>query len=1140
MRHVTPPALRWLACIGLATVPLLARPQLVISDTLSGASSSYNWVSIGGACLTAGNNTGSIPACVGLSYYSGTTLVGGVTGRLTGSGDPVGQGALRLTNGDTTTGYNGNNQTGAIVSGFTFPTSQGVQVTWTSATYGGNAYGNPGGGASGADGVSFFLLNADAAGSNFTSTMTKAGGLGGSLGYSCSNGNSQYEGMPYGYLGVGIDEYGNFSNPGDNTATGPGTGPQQGQVGVRGAGNITWAALNAAKPTYYPSSLSSSNQTAAVRNTCSTGTYWNYSGSTKTDANGHSISNQHATTETVMDYPYITSVAFPTGTALYNQEATNMPTRGAAIPITYTLSINSLGILNLGYSINGGASNPVLTNLNITTNNGALPNNFYFGFSAGTGGGSNVHEILCFKATQSQESESSTGLNQNPANQINTGTQVYTATYHPTNWWGQLQANNVVVNSTTGVASIASTSNWDGSCVLTGGACTSTGATSGTAQTSANRSILTYNQSAGAALQWGNLSTAQQTALDSSSVGGSSSTRLNFLRGDRSNEVNNGGSFRNRTSVLGDVIDASPVWVGPPSLPYNGPLIDTLYNTALTEADSYNGFITSYQTRTNVVYVGSNDGLLHGFRAGAYNTAGYYDTTSTNDGKELIAYMPDAVVRSIHTSNALLDYSSPSYTHNQYVNAQSGTGDLYYNGAWHSWLVSGLGGGGNATGVIGNNTTAGSGSIFALDVTNPGNFSESNASTLVIGEWNNSNLSCVTDTTTVKCKNYLGNTYGTPIIRRLHDGNWAVIFGNGRNNSTGRAGVYILEVANATGNISVRFLDTGYTPSGSFLNGISYVSSADLDGDHVTDYLYAGDMAGNVWRFDLTSQTASQWAVRSQPIFQTGGLPITSHITVALVPVGTQTRLMLDFGTGEIFPQTLTTAETPASTSTQYLFGIWDWDMSAWNTLAAGAPYVSLARNATGVPSTYTVTTSMLQTQTITTYSSYSSGNISGVRTLTNNKVCWNNSTTCTPSTANTQFGWQIALTGGTSSNPEQLIYNPTLQYGLVLFDTTIPGVPQVLSCTAQLPTGYTMAMQPDTGGATSVSFFGSATSNYVTANGQVISGVGLGAVGSVSFVTSSNVPYIIASDAAGNKKILPVNTNAAGKGKRLTWRKLR
>ncbi|KKB10734.1 hypothetical protein, partial [Devosia chinhatensis] len=115
-----------------ALLPGVARAQLVISDTLTGASSSYKWQALNGACLTAGNGTGTIPACSGLSYYSGKTLVGGVTGTLP---DAVGSGALRLTNGDTTTGSNGNNQTGAVVSNFTFPTNQGIQVTFTTVTY---------------------------------------------------------------------------------------------------------------------------------------------------------------------------------------------------------------------------------------------------------------------------------------------------------------------------------------------------------------------------------------------------------------------------------------------------------------------------------------------------------------------------------------------------------------------------------------------------------------------------------------------------------------------------------------------------------------------------------------------------------------------------------------------------------------------------------------------------------------------------------------------------------------------------------------------------------------------------------------------------------------------------------------------
>ncbi len=71
--------------------------------------------------------------------------------------------------------------------------------------------------------------------------------------------------------------------------------------------------------------------------------------------------------------------------------------------------------------------------------------------------------------------------------------------------------------------------------------------------------------------------------------------------------------------------------------------------------------------------------------------------------------MPNAVVQTIHNgSDASLDYASPQYAHNFYVDAPPGTGELFYRGTWHTWLVGGLGPGGSA--------------IFALDVTDPNAF----------------------------------------------------------------------------------------------------------------------------------------------------------------------------------------------------------------------------------------------------------------------------------------------------------------------------------------------------------------------------------------------------------------------------------
>lgn len=1129
----------------LGMMAIGANAQLVISDTLTGGTSSYDWQSLAGACLTAGSKLTDtpIPKCVGLPYYSGKTLVGGVDGLL-GTGDPDGQGALRLTNGDTAAGTNGNNQTGAVYSKFSFPSNQGLEVTFKTVTYGGNAYTNPGRknvGAknpetgtvqnSGADGIAFFLVNADQVTSVDSTTQT--GAFGGSLGYSCANTKGTNNGLLGAYIGLGIDEFGNFSNPGDNTASGPGTGP--GRVSLRGAGNIHWAWLNANYKKYYPDNLSASNQQTAVGATCKTGFLQNYSGQTIKDANNKSINDKSSTTEPIITYPMIAYSDLPAGSTIYNQQAIAAPKRGSATPITYGLKITQDGLLSLSYSYNGGTATPVITNQLITASNGALPSKFRFGFSSGTGGGSNVHEIMCFKAAQINTSASSAGINIQQSAKVQVGTQLYLAYYHPTNWWGQLTAQNLVLNTTNDTVSINPTANWDASCVLTGGSCSTTGSTNTTVQASSSRSIITWNGTAGVPLTWSNLTAAQKAAVDPTAAASASSTRLDYLRGDRTQEINTSGVglYRVRNSVLGDIINSSPTWVGAPNLPYKDAWQDALYPTVTMPegSTSYATYASDNATRTNVVYVGANDGLLHGFRAGAYDAAGKFDTTAANDGRELLAYMPNSVVKTIYSAaTPALDYSSSQYSHNAFVDATPGTGDLYYGGAWHTWLVGGLGAGGNSTGVIGDLLGTANGTLYALDVTKPENFVESKAGSLIVGEWDSSNLSCSGDTTTSLCKDSLGSVYGTPIIRRMHDGNWAVIFGNGFNSKSGKAGIYVMTVDQTTGNRSFRFLEAAGPKKDTAgvitaRNGISQVTSADLDGDHVTDYVYAGDLFGNVWRFDLTNKSPTNWAARSTAVFSTGGLPITTRLTVtSALASSTSPRVMVSFGTGQILPQTQTSAATPA-TGTQSLFGIWDWDMNGWNAKTS-TQYATL----TG-PQTVAATDLTAQAATDV---AYTSGDISGVRTVTQNPICWKGSTAC--SSNNNKFGWKLPLPG----TNEQIVYNPVIVDGLLLVNTTLPSVTQVLTCDAQPASGFTMAIAPDTGGAPQSSYFSDATNKFIAPNGLVVSGIGLSGVGTPSIVSTNGKKYLATQTVSGVGSVKQVNPGANGNGGRLTWIKWR
>src|SRR5579859_1399393 len=299
-----------LAAAAALSLPFAAQAQTIVSEDFTGASTTNSWYFFNGACLTAGtavgvepsgNSAGQMPGCKAIGkggggpLYYNENLVGGYNG-VAGSAqtlpDPVGHGALRFTNGSwctspssasppgTCTAYAGGfSQNGGIVSATPFPTGQGISVTFKTVTYRGNS---GGAGGDGADGMSFYLMDASKLN---TSTITGAasgdgnglGAWGGSLGYTCSNFNSPYNGLIGGYLGLGIDEYGNFLNgtnntlgesgttvSGDNTASGGGSKP--GRIGLRGAGNVAWKALtgaygtnpaNSAAP-YYPASLAQS------------------------------------------------------------------------------------------------------------------------------------------------------------------------------------------------------------------------------------------------------------------------------------------------------------------------------------------------------------------------------------------------------------------------------------------------------------------------------------------------------------------------------------------------------------------------------------------------------------------------------------------------------------------------------------------------------------------------------------------------------------------------------------------------------------------------------------------------------------------------------------------------------------------
>src|SRR3569833_2183867 len=82
-------------------------------------------------------------------------------------------------------------------------------------------------------------------------------------------------------------------------------------------------------------------------------------------------------------------------------------------------------------------------------------------------------------------------------------------------------------------------------------------------------------------------------------------------------------------------------------------------------------------------------------------------------------------------------------------------------------------------------------------------------------------------------------------------------------------------------------------------NGFTTVTPVDVNQDGVNDYIYGGDLFGNLWKFDVTSTSAASWDVAFHsgstplPLFHACGSSactssnahsITSRITVGFLP----------------------------------------------------------------------------------------------------------------------------------------------------------------------------------------------------------------------------------------------------------------
>ncbi|MEO6920044.1 MAG: PilC/PilY family type IV pilus protein [Collimonas sp.] len=344
--------------------------------------------------------------------------------------------------------------------------------------------------------------------------------------------------------------------------------------------------------------------------------------------------------------------------------------------------------------------------------------------------------------------------------------------------------------------------------------------------------------------------------------------RLAYLRGNTALEQRNGGTFRNRSHILGDIVDSQPVFVGAPSAPYF--------------SASYLAFQQTYATRQQMLYTGANDGMLHAFNAAT--------------GVEQFAFIPNGVLAN------LLPLTTPLYNQNHlfFVDGAPQVGDATFaDGSWHSLLVGGEGAGGK--------------SIYALDVTNPQSLTtEAKVASAVLWEFADTDM---------------GLSYSEPQIAPINASpSFAIFFGNGYNSPNNKA---ILYAVNPQTGQTISKIDlcaaVANACSSSLPQGLSTVAignSDGLQGQPITQ-IYAGDLQGNLWAIDVSNSDPTKWQVRL--LFQardaSGNVqPVTTAPLVTLHPLYPRLQgQFIMFGTGQLLTSTDLTSQQKQS-----VYGIWD------------------------------------------------------------------------------------------------------------------------------------------------------------------------------------------------------------------------
>jgi len=530
---------------------------------------------------------------------------------------------------------------------------------------------------------------------------------------------------------------------------------------------------------------------------------------------------------------------------------------------------------------------------------------------------------------------------------------------------------------------------------------------------------------------------AQLTGIAEASVQASDAADLiAFVRGSDAQE-GVGRKFRDRGTdeVMGPLVTSSP-WLQNPNAAAR------FTDASLAQGSpSYRTFVENRRGQNKVLWVGSHDGMVHGLEA----------TTGT----PMLSYVPSPVVSRLAAQASL---NAPAKA--PLVDGGVYTADvLVGRGAantksWATYLFGSLGRGGKA--------------VFALDVTNPGTttattgtgsgrLSEGNATSLF--KW------IFTDGDDGAGAGDLGYTVSAPMrhvgsgqaqqVVRLNNNRFAVLVPNGYGSTNGRAYLYILYVEGpgstgwgSAGGGNFEKLAAG-TNTGNGLMGVNWV---DLDNNGTADVVYATDLLGQVWKFDIRSSNPQNWGSAFKrngndvPFFQAVGCdrdvstgavanpPCNHALTITTNPTLVRPNfggVLVGFGTGKA----ILSSDYPNATKTNRFITVWDRGRYAEDQIFTWPTGVSTSTQPT-LPSINTTGNALPARFLRVKLAVDASGNAYRVRTDSNgNEVPLPPSATPDAFNAQTQDGWYIDF----PSVGEQLISTPSAFQDFITFTAVRP-----------------------------------------------------------------------------------------------------